>query len=45
MKQWSRAFAIGAARRKAGARTITLREIPRMLRAHYAERTGNAVAD
>jgi hypothetical protein len=45
MKQWSRAFAIGAARRKAGARTITLREIPRMLRAHYNERTGNAVAD
>lgn len=45
MKQWSRAFAIGAARRKAGARTIALREIPRMIRAHYAERTGNAVAD
>ncbi|MFZ4573010.1 MAG: alpha/beta fold hydrolase [Phycisphaerales bacterium] len=45
MKQWEYSYAIGAARLRAGSRVPKWLELPVMLRAHYAARTGDEIAD
>jgi len=45
-EQWRLAFRIGAANRRRGAQTTSLRELWRMIRHHYKNRTrANAMAD
>lgn len=43
--QWRLLYEIGAARRDAGARPLTKRELLRAIRAHYRDRRGSALAD
>jgi hypothetical protein len=43
--QWRLMYELGAARRRAGGRAMTLRELLRAAREHFAGRDGPAIAD
>ncbi len=45
LRQWGHLYRLGAMRRRAGHRGISLHELWREVRAHYADRPGSALAD